>query len=303
MTGEPPWKADFEIDEATARACIEGQWPHLAPVRLQLFGEGWDNRVFLVNGTMLFRFPRRKISVPLLEREREVLPNLVPLLPLAIPKPIYLGRPGRGFPWPFFGYEALPGKTACRARLDDAARSAMAPVLGSFLAQLHRNSHLGKSLGIGGDPFHRCDLPILTDKIETRLKELHGQWSPNRPKAIRSLLRKPLPFQPRTDVLIHGDLYVRHLLVDERHGLTGVIDWGDLHMGDPAVDLAIGWSLLPRSAHHAFRQAYGPIGDTTWGMARIRGLFHGVVLYHYGLKKEDGDLVREARFILDQVLA
>ena len=45
-----------------------------------------------------------------------------------------------------------------------------------------------------------------------------------------------------------GDLYVRHLLLNELCELTGVIDWGDVHLGDPAVDLMIAYSFLPLSA-------------------------------------------------------
>ena len=42
------------------------------------------------------------------------------------------------------------------------------------------------------------------------------------------------PFQP---VLIHYDLACEHVLCDpERSVLTGVIDWGDATIGDPAMD-------------------------------------------------------------------
>ncbi len=41
--------------------------------------------------------------------------------------------------------------------------------------------------------------------------------------------------------LMHGDLYARHLLLDESFQLSRVIDWGDLHAGDGAVDLAVAW--------------------------------------------------------------
>jgi aminoglycoside phosphotransferase (APT) family kinase protein len=40
-------------------------------------------------------------------------------------------------------------------------------------------------------------------------------------------------------VLCHGDLHVRHLLVDGDGSAAGVIDWGDLCLADAAVDLSI----------------------------------------------------------------
>ncbi|MFC6847283.1 phosphotransferase [Streptomyces caelestis] len=42
------------------------------------------------------------------------------------------------------------------------------------------------------------------------------------------------------EALVHGDLGPGHLLAQDG-ALTGVIDFGDAHIGDPAVDLA--WAL------------------------------------------------------------
>ena len=53
-------------------------------------------------------------------------------------------------------------------------------------------------------------------------------------------LERALDVPSRADfapVFVHGDLYSRHLLVDDAGRPCGVIDWGDCHVGDPAVDL------------------------------------------------------------------
>lgn len=47
-----------------------------------------------------------------------------------------------------------------------------------------------------------------------------------------------VPVRPDTRVLAHADLKGEHLLFDEMAGrLTAVIDWADLSLSDPAVDL------------------------------------------------------------------
>ena len=99
-------------------------------------------------------------------------------------------------------------------------------------------------------------------------------------------------------VLAHGDLYVRHLLVDDAACLAGVIDWGDLHRGDPAVDLSVAWSFLPPEARDSFRKAYGPIEESTWRLARLRALHYGVILLEYARGIGDARLFREGRTIL-----
>jgi phosphotransferase family enzyme len=88
-------------------------------------------------------------------------------------------------------------------------------------------------------------------------------------------------------------IYVRHLLVDEARRLCGVIDWGDVHLGDPALDLSIAFSFLPPGARGAFREAYGPIDAATWDRARFRALFYGTGLVDYGADVGD-EAVRAA---------
>jgi aminoglycoside phosphotransferase (APT) family kinase protein len=39
--------------------------------------------------------------------------------------------------------------------------------------------------------------------------------------------------------LVHNDLWAGHILVDTRSGgVSGIIDWGDTIIGDPAIDFA-----------------------------------------------------------------
>ncbi len=92
-------------------------------------------------------------------------------------------------------------------------------------------------------------------------------------------------------VLCHGDLYARHLMVDDDRVLVGVIDWGDRHAGDRAMDLGIAWSFLPPVARPAFRAAYGPISDGAWSRARVRAFHYASHLVTYGL--EVGDAAME----------
>jgi aminoglycoside phosphotransferase (APT) family kinase protein len=105
----------------------------------------------------------------------------------------------------------------------------------------------------------------------------------------------PVSYTPRTNILVHGDFYVRHLLVNPDRQLAGIIDWGDVHLGDPATDLMITHTFIPSSARIRFRQAYGSIDAITWQMARLRGLWHSLSVMIYGHDTGDPDLVRESR--------
>ena len=98
-------------------------------------------------------------------------------------------------------------------------------------------------------------------------------------------------------------MYVRHLLVDARNQPAGVIDWGDIHLGDPASDLMIAHAFFPPAARSLFRQAYGRIDERTWEMGRVTALWHTVAVLLYACDIGDADLVREGQLALRHVAA
>src|SRR5262245_40038701 len=130
-----PWAAEHVVDVELARALIEDQFPELVPAKVEPFGVGWDNTAYLVNTKWVFRFPRRSIAAPLIERELALLPAIAPRVTLPIPVPRFAGRPEERFAWPFAGYRVLEGRTA--SRLSHDLRGRAAEPLGRFLAALH----------------------------------------------------------------------------------------------------------------------------------------------------------------------
>jgi aminoglycoside phosphotransferase (APT) family kinase protein len=70
-------------------------------------------------------------------------------------------------------------------------------------------------------------------------------------------------------MILHGDLHPGNILLAEDGSLAGVIDFGDVGAGDPAVDLAVGWLMFDAGARHRFMDAFGRAVDgDTWARAR-----------------------------------
>ena len=273
-----PWLAERTVDAALARELIEARFAQLAPARVEPLGEGWDNTVYRVNEVYVFRFPRRQIAVPLIQREIAVLPKLA--LPLPTPGPAFVGAAaGERFPWPFAGYRMLAGRTADQAALTPAQRAAQAPALGRFLQALH-----ALPLNAGPDSFDRMNAARIRKHTGERLRELELPVPPWFDEPVRAPVRS---------ALVHGDLHARQLLVEDG-ALSGVIDWGDVHFGDPACDLSIAWTFLPPAARPAFRAAYGFVDEETWCLARLRGLHLAAALAVYARHVTDERLLREA---------
>jgi aminoglycoside phosphotransferase (APT) family kinase protein len=284
------WDPDVVIDSAFALRRISTQFPEYSGASIEPIGEGFDNAAFLVDGRTVFRLPRRALAVRFLENEARILPYLAPHLPLPIPAPAYLGHPDEAYPYPFAGYPFVTGSTACSYPWSDEARGAAAPAIGRFLRALHEIPIFD---GAPRDEIRRADLPYRLGQLQARAEAV--------PEA-RALLphAESLAATPAGSRLtwVHGDLHPRHLLVD-RDGLpAAVIDWGDVHVGDPALDLSIAFTFLPPSARPAFRAAYGAIDDDTWNRARFRALFYAAVLIEYGRDVRDKAMERTGLTII-----
>ncbi|MFI9010087.1 aminoglycoside phosphotransferase family protein [Actinosynnema sp. NPDC053489] len=232
-------------------------------------GGGWDSVARLVAGRWVVRRPRRPDVVPQLRRETRLMPWLAPRLPLPVPVPEVVSEE------PFAVRHALvPG--------EPLTHPAHGRELGSFLRALHdcpadEAVRLGvptRPPGDGPARFEAEVLPLLP-------AELHP--------AARALLAAGRRLTG--DALVHGDLGPEHVLTDG-DALTGVIDFGDAHVGDPAIDLA--WALhgTPRAFADDLAEAYGVTGDE-----RARALtWHRLGPWHhvtFGLDRGDPSIVRE----------
>jgi aminoglycoside phosphotransferase (APT) family kinase protein len=277
----PEWDPEVVVSERLARQLLEAQFPELTVAGLRLLAEGWDNTVWLVNDDLVFRFPRRAIAIPGVEREITILPALAPRLPAAIPTPLLIGRPTDAFAWPFFGARLVPGRELADADLTDAARLLLAPELGRFLRALHAPELLdafGEQLPV--DPNRRADMTLRVPMARERLAELERRGSWQSPPVPWLAEAESLP-PSAVSAVTHGDLHVRHALVHDDGSLAGVIDWGELGRSDPAIDLPLYWSALPPEARPAFLGAYGALDEAALLRARVLALFLSATLLLY----------------------
>lgn len=274
-----------------ASVLIASQFPGLAPGRIERFGAGMDNVAYLIDGKRVFRFPRRSVVVPFLETETAVLPLISPHLPLFVPVPHFVGKPQEPYPWMFAGYDVLAGTTACSAALSDDDRMRMAPTLGKFLGALHRiDPSEALALGLPGDLIGRMDHARRLPLARERLLELQANGHVSNIEPFLDFMEANAPDQLQSCVIVHGDLYARHLILDDSRTITGVIDWGDVHFGHPAVDLMVAHAMLPAQAHSAFVEAYGEIDTRTWALAKYRAIYHSALVAHYGIRISDANL-------------
>ena len=261
----PVWEAEIVVDEALARRLLR-QFPELEPGALRPLGYGWDYTIWVVDERYAFRFPRRQIGVPGTEQEIAVLPKLAPLLPAAVPTPLFVGRPTDEYPWPFFGSSLLPGKEISESALHDESRLPVALDLAGFLRTLHA-VELDEPLPV--DVNGRADMTLRVPMARDVISEVEqlGIW--HAPSFVAGLLDEAEKLgPPRLDAVVHGDLHFRQVLV-ENGRVTGVIDWVDVCRSDPAIDLSMVWSFLEPPERPAFLEAYGAVSEEQLLRARL----------------------------------
>lgn len=267
--------AEVEIDALLVSQLLAKQHPDLQNLSIQFVDAGWDNSMFRLGDRLAVRLPRRAIAARLLEKEQCWLPQLAKQFPIAVPVPHRIGLPNSLYPWHWSIIPWLPGQTADEIQLneDHAQQFAL------FLKALH----VAAPENAPKNPFRGVPLIQRVTMLNERMQRVEAQTAIITP-TIRSLWQQavdaPIDLE---STWIHGDLHPRNILVD-KGGITGVIDWGDLAVGDRATDLAAFWYLFPEQHLRQLAiDAYGEVSEATSARAKGWAILFGVVLLDSGL--------------------
>lgn len=301
---DQPWAPEQSISSEAACKIIDKQFPMLKPASAKVLGEGFDNSVFLVNDRYVFRFPRREIAVPLVQMETRLLSALAAKLPIAVPAPEFQGVPEGDYPWPFAGYQLIPGQLP--SELTDDQRLQSAVPFANFLRTLHSvPTKKEEELGIPYDIHGRLAIDKRKPMFEENIKKAKQMGLIDQTIVLRlqefaqSVSNEIHAEKP---ALVHGDLHIRNFLVNETGVVSGVIDWGDAHIGNPAIDLSIAYSFIPSEGRSLFFDVYGEIDTQTRTLARFKALYTSLLLLLYGHDTGDLDCVRESRHAINLAL-
>jgi aminoglycoside phosphotransferase (APT) family kinase protein len=266
--------SEIEIDVPLVSGLLAEQHPDLAHLSLQPVDAGWDNAIFRLGDQLSVRLPRRQVAALLIENEQTWLPQL-PKLPLPVPHPYRLGKPAQNYPW---RWSILPWLTGIAADQQEPDAN-QAQRFAAFL----RSLHIPAPPNAPSNPFRGVPLHHRAAVVEEWMQQLEQKTNLITPK-IRCIWNQALnaPIDVKA-TWIHGDLHARNVLV-ENGAITGIIDWGDMTVGDRATDLAAIWMLFAN--RHVRQQViinYGNISESTLQRARGWAVFFGAVLLKTGL--------------------
>jgi aminoglycoside phosphotransferase (APT) family kinase protein len=269
------WRPEIAVDQRLATKLIHDQFPQLGEA--EPLGEGWDYSAFRVGDDLVFRFPRRAVVLPGMAREIATLPRLT--LPVQIPTPLYVGEPSTDFPWGFFGAPFIAGDEPIG--VSDALRAAISLDLARTLRALHAHDPADLPL----DANQRADMNRRVPWARETLAQLGLSAD-----AILGNAAKVGALDARA--LCHGDLHFRQILVGSR--LNGIIDWVDVCRANPAIDLSLLWSFVPREMFDQFLTEYGSVSEEELLVARVLALGLNAILANYARDMGNARLEKEA---------
>ncbi|WP_433020924.1 aminoglycoside phosphotransferase family protein [Kribbella sp. CA-294648] len=251
------------VDEALVRSLLEEQHPDLAGLEIREVDGGWGNQMWRLGDEFAVRIPRMEGAPELLRTEWKWLPSLARRLPLPVPVPVRAGEPSDRFPWTWHVVNWVAGEPADRTPID---RAGSAETLAQFLRAMHTEAP--------------ADAPVNPSR-SVPLSELGIEhWFPlaGDDPEVRRIWEAAVaaPAWAGPPLWVHGDLHPANVVVTDG-ALSGVIDFGEICAGDPAVDLSAGWVLLPAGAAERFFAAYGDVDEATMqrslGWAVLKCLF------------------------------
>lgn len=301
------WNQTIVVDAGLAKRLIQAQCDLIVNT-IEIYGEGWDNIAFLVNQNLIFRFPRREQAIACMENEITLLPYLAHSLTFPFSCPKYIGKPTANYPYPFAGYVLIPGKMLMDFEPEQINTIKIAETLAHWLQQLHhvpvQEQHLKL---IQGEQDWRLNVP---NRIHLCMENIHqyanyfeaaGFNLKQLQQTIVGLER--FHFDKINACYLHGDLYFKHIIADDDLSLTGLIDWGDIHLGSPGIDLAAAIMLFEDDVLAHFWKTYQINDERLFAIAAFRAFYHPILFLPYAFEQQDEKGIKWATIALKRGLA
>ena len=284
-----PWSDDVTYSIEVVEDIIKSN-TDISPLNVQLVGNGWDNIVYLINHQLIIRLVKAEKGIPASISENLVFENLSPM-PIPMPKILYKGLYQNKWPWII--YAQIEGQPLYETEFDETPRIESTSTIANFLKALH-SEDIEKFKGLRGDTFNHMNVEkrvqFSKDKIQSLAvnkiiqPEIRFEKILDEAEAI-----KDHPFKP---VLCHGDVKSAHLFFKNKK-LMGIIDWGDVHIGHPATDLAVAFTFIPPKARAEFQTIY-KADEQIWKLAQFRAFFHTLAILEYTHEKGETNRFNDA---------
>ncbi|HLY31692.1 MAG TPA: phosphotransferase [Ktedonobacterales bacterium] len=228
-------------DLETLTQTLADVFPQIGEIApLKLFGAGFGAAVVETAGGVVVRIARNAYAQASLARQAQLLPAVRQQLPVAIPEPRWQAEPSPAAPFGAIAYPRLPGSPLTPGRLAADNAPTLAHDLAAFLFALH-HFPVDEAITLGALPVEERKL-VAAEQSGAAVAILRAGLTPDEFATVErwyAATRADAPLSAFTPALLHGDLWYENILVDDEAAhITGVVDFENMGIGDPAEDLA-----------------------------------------------------------------
>ena len=234
---------------------IKKEFPGLKWQKAEHNVEGWDHYIIILDNKYVFRFPRTKRYLGRLENEISLLKYLKTKVKISVPKYTYIAKDRS-----FAGYELIPGeqlKKKVFKLVPERIRDDLSKQIADFLSALHKTpikiSTKYSTQKVDPQKMYRELLSDVNKWVMPRLSKRNQTLTQDFFKEFKNYLKFP------KKVFTHNDLYSSHILLSKNGKyISGIIDFGDRRMDDPARDFTELWDYGNNFVQTVYKHYKGP---------------------------------------------
>jgi aminoglycoside phosphotransferase (APT) family kinase protein len=272
-----PWHQDISYSFNIVKDLIS-KHTDISLKSLKLLGNGWDNVVYLINDKYIIRLVKKEAGVSGSVAENFVFARL-PAMPLPIPHIIYKGL--YQHKWPWIIYPIIEGIPLYESDYGESILCNSTDSIALFLKVLH-GENVQDYEDLRGDFNNHMNIEKRIEFAEEKIQKLSflNIIQPDNRYYDLLIEARSLIKSPYSPTICHGDFKSAHILFHKKK-VSGIIDWGDTHIGHPSTDLAIIYSFIHPSKREEFKKVYESTDETIWKLAQFRAFWHSLAILEY----------------------
>lgn len=213
------------------------EFPKVKFKTTKLITKGWDHDVLVLDNKLIFRFAKNRIYKNSIKREVKFLSDFSKITNIKVPKYTYFSRRGN-----FGGYKMIQGKELSPKiyqNLSAKKKLEFIKKLAKFLSKLHsipvseaekydyKASKSWKGMQKDRKEWYKKKFkPTVSEKLTKTQTNFIENF-------VKNFYKSSYSFKP---VFGHYDLGHDHILMKPDGSISGIIDFGDMHVSDPAYE-------------------------------------------------------------------
>ncbi|MFC7623964.1 phosphotransferase [Microlunatus sp. GCM10028923] len=272
-------------DETLVRGLLREQHGDLADLELAFAAAGGDHQLWRLGPELVVRLPHHDDAAEQDVNELAWLPAIAARMPVSIPVPVRAGQASALFPRTWMITTWVTGTPA------DVAPLSAVEAADQLAAAL-------KALHVAAPAKAPATQRPTLDRLAARFEQNLDYADEADVTALRDHWRTAVAAEESSGppVWIHGDLHPSNVLTNDGE-LVGMIDFGLLSAGDPAVDLGAAWALLPAALMPRFFERYGTPDTATIRRAAGWAAYIGLSLIAMGQPRHRGEPWHRSAFL------